>query len=124
MGPDTKAHDIGEFQLTINGSPIVYDADGNIPTVQICDIAKDGNEEYIGIANPGEFYMTLKPSKKLRCTNKKRFIKLLMSYGVKRNEANIAAKWVQHSEASYQHYILWLWWSTYLPFMQEGEIKK
>lgn len=118
MGPDTKAHDISKPQLTINGVPVVYGADGNIPTVQIYSEARSASVGEFD-AFISKFSMTLRPPKGLRCSSRKRFIKLLMGYGWERNVANMMTEIAQEWGESYQSLILWMWWGDEINYYKK-----
>lgn len=99
--------------------PVIYDADGNIPTVHLCGEVKNANAGDFIAMDPGELSATI-TIKGLRCASRKRFVKLLMGHGWERNAANIMAEIAKEEKISYQYLLSAMWADGYWPRMEEG----
>lgn len=87
MGPEDK----GEYTVYCNGvssgkTPI---APGIIHEVTLSEDAL--TPEAMSLLEPMEFTMYIKTPKRWRCRGRKRFVKLLMSMGISRNQAESVA---------------------------------
>ena len=86
MGPESK----DDYTLYLDGVPI---ARGEIRLPEIT-VREEGVAELAGalVCEPVEFTAHFKTPKRWRCGSRKRFIKLLMSKGICRNQAGSVAK--------------------------------
>lgn len=88
MGSENKV-DLGNCTLYLDGKPIAW-GQGELPEVTVpADVPKP---ESIALCESMEFTMHSKAPKRWRCKSRRRFIKLLMSYGISRNRAESMAK--------------------------------
>ena len=83
MGPENKI-DLGDCTLCLNGEPIAW-GQGELPEITV---PKEVREPASGL--PFEYMectLYFKIPKRWRCKSRKRFIKLMMSEGISRNNA-------------------------------------
>lgn len=83
MGPENKI-DLGNCTLYLNGEPIAW-GQGELPEITVPEEVREPRSglpcEYMGCT------LYFKIPKRWRCKSRKRFIKLMMSEGMSRNNA-------------------------------------
>ncbi len=79
----------------------------NLDTLEIMPESEAEEPLLIGTIAPVAFSMNIRLPKAWRCTNKKRFIKLLMSHGCDRNIAAQIATVVQMMQGKKSYQSLW-----------------
>ena len=99
MGPENKNE---EYTLCMNGVPIAWKE----PLPEIT-VREGGVAELAGglVCEPVEFTAHFKTPKRWRCGSRKRFIKLLMSKGISRNQAGSVARAARIADVQYRE--LW-----------------
>lgn len=87
MGPHDSSTDLQNVQLFTEDGTLVagFTPDGDITEVYC--LPNGGKDMIAGMWGPITFSVTVSIPKAWRCGSRKRFIKLLMSYGYSRNNA-------------------------------------
>ena len=99
MGPEGISREVGTFY--INGTPIagLTEADG---ILEITTSNESAEPVIAAVFGPIAIEMNVKIPKTWRCRNRKRFIKLVMSYGLPRNLADNLARTITRQSRDYQ----------------------
>lgn len=89
MGPDS--HQFCEFYVEQDGKFLPVHV-GDIPTITNLPGNESGTTEWTAPFKPIEWKIIATVPEQWRCSSRKRFIKLLMSFGKSRNEAALIAQ--------------------------------
>lgn len=105
MGPENKV-DLDNYTLYLNGEPIAW-GQGELPEITVPEEVREPRNglpcEYM------EYTLYFKIPKRWRCRSRKRFIKLMMSEGVSRNNAEWLADFTRKMmsyEEAWGNYLL------------------
>ena len=100
MGPENKV-DLDNCALFLNGEPIAW-GKFELPEITVPDEVFEPPKG-IDVCQCVEFTLTIEMPRRWRCRSRKRFIKLMMSEGVSRNNAEWLADfvrgWMPYGEA-------------------------
>lgn len=107
MGPES-GFDLNNYTLYLGDTPIAH---GEIELAEITVPADAPKPERILQIQQVEVTVHFKMPKRWRCKSRKRFIKLLMSKGISRNEAESVARVARIAGVPYEElwrsYFLW-----------------
>ena len=108
MGQENKIG-LGNGTLYLNGEPIAW-GQGELPEITVPEEVREPQKS-IGMCERMKFTLTIKMPKRWRCRSRKRFIKLLMSKGISRNQAGSVARLARIAGVPYgelwRSYFLW-----------------